>query len=250
MIRIEDLSHSIAGMHILRDITLTLPRGGVTALIGPNGAGKSTLLSLIARLERVQSGRIEIDGCDLSGIRGDELARKRAILTQHFDIAPRLSVQQLVAFGRYPHSRGQPTVDCHTMIDRAIARFDLQDLRHRMIDTLSGGQRQRALIAMIYVQDSPYMLLDEPLNNLDIAASRSLMQHLVELAEQDGRTVLVVLHDVNYAAAYADRIVALAGGRVVLQGAPADVVDATLLREVFGTDATVEQVGGRAVVMV
>ena len=183
-------------------------------------------------------------------MRGDDLARTRAILTQSVDIAPRLTVEQLVGFGRYSHSKGRPTDACRTMIDRAIARFDLQDLRTRMIDTLSGGQRQRALIAMIYAQDSGYLLLDEPLNNLDIAASRSLMRHLVELARDEARTVLIVLHDVNYACAYADRIVAMSGGRVVAQGPPAEIVTATLLSDVFNTDATVEHLAGRPVILV
>ncbi|MGR3804721.1 iron ABC transporter ATP-binding protein [Marinibacterium profundimaris] len=250
MIRVEGLSHAIGGARILRDVSVDLPKGGVTALIGPNGAGKSTLLSLVARLMPLQSGRIEVDGQSVAESPNDEMARRLAVLPQSSEIAPRLTVEQLVGFGRYPHSKGRLTDACRAKIAQAIGRFDLEELRHRMLDTLSGGQRQRALIAMTYAQDTDYLLLDEPLNNLDIAASRSLMRHLREMAEADGKTVVIVLHDVNYASAYADRIVALAGGRVVAEGAPGEIVDATLLREVFNTDARVDLVDGRPVVLV
>ena len=250
MIRVDAISHAIGGAPILSDVTVDLPKGGVTALIGPNGAGKSTLLSLIARLMPLQAGRIEVDGQSVGDTPGDEMARRLAVLPQSSEIAPRLSVEQLVGFGRYPHSKGRLTEACRARIGQAIARFELEPFRHRMLDTLSGGQRQRALIAMTYAQDTDYLLLDEPLNNLDIAASRSLMQHLREMAEADGKTVVIVLHDVNYASAYADRIVALKAGRVVAEGAPGEIVNDGLLREVFGTDARVDMVGGRPVVMV
>ncbi len=250
MIRIENLSHRIGATGILHDITLDVPKGGVTAMIGPNGAGKSTLLSLVARLHPVQTGRITIDGNDVSTTPSDALARQLAILPQSSEIAPRLTVAQLVAFGRYPHSKGRLTAACRETVERSIERFDLQPFRDRMLDTLSGGQRQRALIAMACAQDTDYLLLDEPLNNLDIAASRSLMALLRGMAEVDGKTILIVLHDINYASAYADRIVALSKGKLAAQGAPADVVTPATLADTFGTEVKILQQDGKPVVLV
>jgi iron complex transport system ATP-binding protein len=250
MIRIDHISHRIGTQEILADVSLDLPRGGVTALIGPNGAGKSTLLSLAARLLAVQQGSITIDGLPLAGTPGDVLARRIAILPQASDIAPRLTVAELVGFGRYPHSKGRPTARCLARIEDAIDRFDLAPLRNRMIDTLSGGQRQRAMIAMTYAQDTDYLLLDEPLNNLDITAARHLMLLLRQMAEADGKTILIVLHDINYATAYADRIIALQAGRIMADGTPRDVVSESNLARIFGTDVTVILQGNRPFVVV
>ncbi|MCV6584221.1 MAG: ATP-binding cassette domain-containing protein [Marinibacterium sp.] len=250
MIRIDAVCHGIGGQPILRDVSLEIGKGGIVALVGPNGAGKSTLLSLIARLQPLQTGRITVDGHVIGQVRDDVLARTLAILPQHLDVASRLSVRDLVGFGRYPYHKGRPTPQDLVRVDAALAAFELDDLAARALDTLSGGQRQRAFVAMAYAQDTDYLLLDEPLNNLDIAASRGLMHRLRDLARQDGRTVVIVLHDINYAAAYADRIVALKSGRVVADGAPGAVVTDAFLRTVFDTDATVAHVQGRPMVCV
>lgn len=166
------------------------------------------------------------------------------------ELAPRLTVRELVSFGRYPHHKGQPDPADHTKVSEAIALFDMDALADCPLDTLSGGQRQRAQVAMTYAQDTEYLLLDEPLNNLDIAASRALMQLLRELAHSHGRSILVVLHDLNYAAAYADHIVAMAAGRIVRAGPPVEIVTADMVREVFATDAEVHRVGDRTFVQV
>lgn len=250
MIRITHLSHRIGRAEILHDVTLDIARPGVTALVGPNGAGKSTLLSLVARLIPLQTGSIEVAGLPVGSTPGDVLARRLAVLPQSFDIAPRLTVGQLVAFGRYPHSKGRPTAACRDAVDASIARFELEPLRDRMLDTLSGGQRQRALLAMIHAQDTAYLLLDEPLNNLDIAASRHLMQHLRRMAEEDGKSVLIVIHDINYACAYADTLAVLADGRLAAVGPPAEVVTDALMTEVFRTDARIIHHQGRIQVQV
>ncbi|WP_439957623.1 ATP-binding cassette domain-containing protein [Paracoccus albicereus] len=204
MIRITDLSHNLGTSRVLHGIDLTIPKGQITALIGPNGAGKSTLLSLIARLDTPLSGRIDVDELQVGACPTDVLARRLAILPQTPEIAPRLSVAELVGFGRYPHHKGRPTPEDRARVSDAIALLSLDGLAHRSLDTLSGGQRQRALLAMTVAQDTDYLLLDEPLNNLDIAASRSLMTLLRRLCEDFGRTVVVVLHDINYASRYAD----------------------------------------------
>ncbi|KPD12885.1 ABC transporter ATP-binding protein [Phaeobacter sp. 11ANDIMAR09] len=239
MIRIRNVGHQIAGQSILQGVDLDIPQGGLTALVGPNGAGKSTLLSLVARLQTLQSGQIEINGRDLGQISHGDLAQLLAILPQVLTSTHRISVQDLVGFGRYPYSRGRLGPKDREIIADVLESFELQEIKHRFLDTLSGGQRQRAYTAMAWAQDTEYLLLDEPLNNLDIAASRSLMSRLKTLAAQQGRTIVIVLHDINYAAGYADHIVAMKAGRVETAGPPAEVVSEAFLRAVFDTDARV-----------
>lgn len=242
MIRVEDLSFSHDRTRVLDHISLTIPKQGITALVGANGAGKSTLLSLIARLTPLQSGTIHVGDLDVANCPTDQLARHLSILPQSADIAPRLTVRELAGFGRYPYHKGRPGPEDHARIETALEVFDMMPIADRVIDTLSGGQRQRAHVAMTYAQDTEYMLLDEPLNNLDIAASRSLMKTLRHLAETEGRTIVIVLHDLNFACAYADHVVALSGGKIVAEGPPAQIVTDEFLSSVFATDAKVHHV--------
>ena len=245
MIEIDSVSHAIGTAEILTDVTVTIPKGGVTALIGPNGAGKSTLLSLVARLERVQTGRIRVDGLDVMRTPTDALARHIAIQRQDTAIATRLTIRQLVGFGRYPHHRGRAGPADRTKVEEAIAALHLAPLADRFLDTLSGGQRQRALIAMSVAQETDYLLLDEPLNNLDMAHARRLMELLRALADRSGRTIVVVLHEVNYAAAHADHVVAMKAGRIAAQGNTVDVLTADLIGDLFETPVRVTTHGDR-----
>lgn len=249
MIQLKNVGYSIGQAGILHDVSLRIPQGGVTALIGPNGAGKSTLLGLISRLLPLQRGEITVEDLKIGDCANDVLARKLAILSQAADVTPRLTVRQLVTFGRYPHHRGRPTETDRLAVDETLTDFDLAPLAGRILDTLSGGQRQRALIAMVFAQQTPYLLLDEPLNNLDIAASRDLMQKLQRLCEARGRTIVIVIHDINYAARYAARVVALAKGRVCADGPPGEVITSRNMREIFGTDADVTTIKARPVVL-
>ena len=250
MIEVQNLSHDIHGAPILRDISVSVPKGGVVALVGPNGAGKSTLLSLMARLIPRQQGRITVDELVVGESDDKDLARRLAILPQTVHAASRLTVRDLVGFGRYPYHRGRPTPDDRAMVEDGMRLFDLLPLAERSLDTLSGGQRQRAFVAMTYVQDTDYLLLDEPLNNLDLAASRALMARLRDLADNEDRTVIIVLHDINFATAYADRVLVMKEGRLCADGAPQDVITETLIQSVFETDAPLRTVEGRPVVMV
>ncbi|WP_065333515.1 iron ABC transporter ATP-binding protein [Tritonibacter mobilis] len=250
MIEVQNLSHDIHGAPVLRDISVTVPKGGVVALVGPNGAGKSTLLSLMARLIPRQQGRITVDELVVGESDDKDLARRLAILPQTVHAASRLTVRDLVGFGRYPYHRGRPTSDDRAMVEDGMRLFDLLPLAERSLDTLSGGQRQRAFVAMTYVQDTDYLLLDEPLNNLDLAASRALMARLRDLADNKDRTVIIVLHDINFATAYADRVLVMKEGRLCADGAPQDVITETLIQSVFETDAPLRTVEGRPVVMV
>lgn len=250
MIRVEELSFQHGQTRVLDNISLTIPERGITALVGANGAGKSTLLSLIARLTPLQSGSIRVGNLDVANCPTDQLARHLSILPQSAEIAPRLTVRELVSFGRYPYHKGRPQAEDHARINAALEVFGMMPMADRVIDTLSGGQRQRAHVAMTYAQDADYMLLDEPLNNLDIAASRSLMQTLRHLAQTEGRTIVIVLHDLNYACAYADHMVALSGGKIGAEGAPAKIVTPDFLSSVFATDAQVFHVENTPLIMV
>lgn len=250
MISIRNVTHQLGQQQILNDLSLTIPKGKVTALVGANGAGKSTLLSLIARLMKLQAGQILIDNMSVGDTPNDALARKLSILPQSIQMEPRLTVRELVSFGRYPHAKGRMQQADWDKVDEALKVLDLNDLADRQLDTLSGGQRQRAYVAMTYAQDTDYMLLDEPLNNMDIAASRSLMRVLRDLCEHHGRTIVIVLHDINYASSYADNVVAMADGQIDQEGTPLDVVDSAFLQRIYGTEAKVHILDNRPFVQV
>ncbi len=250
MISIRNVSYQIGSTMILSDISLEIPKGKVTALIGPNGAGKSTLLSLIARLERLQSGTVRVGNLLVGECSNRELAQHLSILPQTLDQAPRLSVRELVSFGRYPYHQGRPQAEDNRAVDHALTVFGLADLAQRPLDALSGGQRQRVQIAMNFAQDTEYMLLDEPLNNLDIAGARSLMALLCDVSERHSKTIVIVLHDINYASRYADHIVAMQNGTIMAEGTPSEIVNADLLRDVFQTNAEIMHVDGVPIVLV
>ncbi|MCI6207405.1 MAG: ATP-binding cassette domain-containing protein [Corynebacterium glucuronolyticum] len=220
-------------------VTLDIPSHGVTALVGPNGAGKSTLLTMIGRLLKMDEGVITVGGMDVSTAKSADLAKVLSILRQENHFITRLTVRQLVGFGRFPYNKGRPTIEDEDIIDRYIRFFELEDLQDRYLDELSGGQRQRAYVAMVLTQETEYVLLDEPLNNLDIAHSVQMMRMLRRAADEFGRTIVVVLHDLNFAAQYADCICAVKNGQVFAQGSVDDVMVDTTLTELFGTPITV-----------
>ena len=219
MIDIQNVSKRYGDSVVVDGVTLALPAGGVTAIIGPNGAGKSTLLSMISRLLPLSEGRVLVEGLDVARADSRELARRLAILRQDNHLPLRLTVRDLVAFGRYPHSGGRLTLQDKEHVDRAIDYLELEPLADRYLDEMSGGQRQRAFVAMVLCQDTRYVLLDEPLNSLDMKHAVAMMGTLRRAADELGKTVVLVLHDINFASCYADRIVALKQGRVACQGA-------------------------------
>ncbi|SMF10520.1 iron complex transport system ATP-binding protein [Xaviernesmea oryzae] len=249
MIRIENVSFRHGPTNILHDISLTIPKGGITALVGPNGAGKSSLLSLISRLQTLQEGSITIDGLPVDTTPNRQLAKVIAILRQDSIVASRLRVHELVGFGRFPHGRGRLTEEDRAIVGQSLQQFDLADLADRFIETLSGGQRQRALVAMAFCQGTDYLLLDEPLNNLDMYYARELMRSLRAIADEKGKTIVIVLHDINQAGAYADRIVAMKDGRLIADGAPAELLNTDILESVFGFRMPVEVVDGKPVAL-
>ncbi|WP_194420487.1 ABC transporter ATP-binding protein [Microbacterium abyssi] len=230
---------------VLDDVTITLGDEGVTALIGPNGAGKSTMFGLIGRLIAPNAGTVSVDDVDVSATRSQELAKILAVLRQDNHIAARLTVHDLVEFGRFPHSRGRLTVADREHIERAIDYLDLGAFRERFLDELSGGQRQRAFIAMVLAQDTKYVLLDEPLNNLDLKHMTEIMKLVRRMADDLGKRVIVVLHDINFAATYADRIVAMRDGRVVADAPSDEIMQPDVLEAVYGTAVDVREIDGQ-----
>ncbi|MGJ3508011.1 iron ABC transporter ATP-binding protein [Enemella sp. A6] len=216
-------------------VDLDLPAGGVTALIGPNGAGKSTLLTMAGRLTEMDGGSIEVAGHDIRRTSSNELAKVMAILRQENHYVTRLTVRQLVGLGRFPYSKGRLTEHDQALIDQAVDFLDLGQLQGRYLDELSGGQRQRAYVAMVLAQDTDYLLLDEPLNNLDMRHGVQIMRLLRDAADELGRTVVVVLHDINFAGRYADRICAMKDSRVVCFGTPEEIIRDEVLTDIFDT---------------
>ncbi len=244
MISIDQVSKSYGSSLVLDDITVDLPAGGVTCLIGPNGAGKSTLLSIIARLLGADAGTVTVGGLDVSRTDTRELARTMAVLRQDNQLTVRLTVRDLVSFGRFPHNGGRPTEADHRAMEKAIEWMDLEALATRRLDQMSGGQRQRAFVAMVLAQDTPYVLLDEPLNNLDMTHATQMMRRLRAAADELGRTVVLVLHDVNYASVWADSILALRHGRVAAHGTPAQIMTTPVLEQIYGQAITVREFDG------
>lgn len=234
---------------VVDDVSLVLPAGGVTSIIGPNGAGKSTLLSMISRLLPMTSGQITIGGLDVAATPGDVLARKLSILRQDNTIVSRLTVRELVTFGRYPYTKGRPNADDQAHIQQALRYLDLEAMADRFLDELSGGQRQRAFVAMVLAQDTEVVLLDEPLNNLDMKHAVTMMRLLRRTADELGKTVVLVLHDINFASCYSDRIVAMKDGKVAYQGTPDEVIQPEIMYELYDLDVSVHCIEGRCVAL-
>ena len=230
---------------VVDGVSFDLPRGKVISFIGPNGAGKSTVMAMISRLLARDNGEIRFEGKDLSQWRSGDLAKKLSILTQHNHIQMKLTVRELVAFGRFPYSGSRLTSADNVMIDKAIAYMGLSEIEDRYLDTLSGGQRQRAHIAMVIAQDTEYILLDEPTNNLDIHHATGMMRTIRRLCDDLGKTVILVLHEINYAAFYSDYICAFKDGKVAKFGTPAEVITKEILSDIYEVDFEVQTVRGK-----
>ncbi|WAJ24157.1 MULTISPECIES: ABC transporter ATP-binding protein [Clostridia] len=220
-------------------LNIQIPKAGLTSLIGPNGAGKSTALLMIGRLLNLDEGQIKVANLNVSQSKSEDLAKILTILRQENHFVTRLTVRQLAGFGRFPYSKGRLTKEDEMIISKYIDFLDLGDLENRYLDELSGGQRQRAYVAMVLCQETEYVLLDEPLNNLDVARSVQMMKHLRHAANEFGRTILTVIHDINFAAQYSDRICAMKNGQIAAFGAVEDIMKPELLTDIFETDINI-----------
>lgn len=242
--KIQHLTKSYSGNPVVDDVSFEIPKGKVISLIGPNGAGKSTVLNMISRLIARDTGQVTLQGKDLSHWKSQDLSKHLAILTQSNHINMKLTVRELVSFGRFPYSGSRITGEDSRMIDKAIDYMELKELENRFIDELSGGQRQRAYIAMVIAQDTEYVLLDEPTNNLDIYHATKMMKIVRNLCDELGKTLILVLHDINYASFYSDYICAFKDGQIVKFGPVKEVMTKEILSQIYQVDFEIMEING------
>jgi iron complex transport system ATP-binding protein len=247
VVEVRNVSKQYGGVRVVDDVSLNIAKGKITSFIGPNGAGKSTLLSMITRLIGKDTGQVLIEGKEIEGWKSKELSKKISVLKQSNHINIRLTVEDLVAFGRFPYSQGRLTPEDRQWVQEAIDYMDLGPYRKRYLDELSGGQRQRAYIAMVIAQNTEYILLDEPLNNLDMKHSVQIMKVLRKMVDELGKTIVIVIHDINFASCYSDYIVALKEGRVVQEGKTEDIIDTEVLQQVYDMHIPVQVIDGRKI---
>lgn len=245
--QLKNVGKSFGNQAILEDIQLNISPSKFTAFIGPNGAGKSTLLSIMSRLLNKDQGFLSIKGKEIEAWNSKELAKELTILKQKINYQSKLTVEELVSFGRFPYSQDRLTKEDFKKVEQALEYLDILDLRNRFIDTLSGGQLQRVFIAMVLTQDTDFILLDEPLNNLDIKQSISMMKILRSLVDDLGKTIIIVIHDINIASQYVDEIVAFKDGKVFYQGTTNQVMRKEILDPLYEMDITLSEINGKKV---
>ncbi len=247
MIEIKNISQAYGDFKVLENVNLTIQENKITALIGANGAGKSTLLGVISRLLLPTEGEIYLDGIALKNIKSRDIAKQIAILKQSNQLHIRITIRDLVSFGRFPHSQGRLKEYDQQKIEEALKYMNIKEIEHRYLDELSGGQRQRAYIAMILAQDTKYIFLDEPLNNLDMRYAVEMMTILQKMVKELHKTIVVVMHDINFAASFADHIIAMKDGKIIEEGSIDYMMDKTILDHIFDHDFCIAGVNGRKV---
>ncbi|WP_142827334.1 iron ABC transporter ATP-binding protein [Planococcus soli] len=241
MIQVRELTKLYGKKQVVENVSVDIRRGQITSFIGPNGAGKSTLLSMVSRLLDADTGEVLIDSTNTKKLKSNDFSKRVSILKQSNYMNVRLTIRELVSFGRFPYSKGRLNDEDEKMVDQSIDYMDLKEMENSYLDELSGGQRQRAFIAMVIAQDTDYILLDEPLNNLDMKHSVQIMKILRRLVDDLGKTVVIVLHDINFASVYSDRIVALKNGRVVKDGTTEEIIQSAALKEIYDMDIPIQQ---------
>lgn len=247
MIEIKNIFKKYKDRNVVDNVSFNIEKGKITSFIGPNGAGKSTVLSIVTRLISSDGGDVVIEGKKLNNYDNKELAKKIAILKQSNNISLRLTIRELVGFGRFPHSEGNLTKEDEKYIDEAIDYMKLDEIQDKYLDELSGGQRQRAYIAMVIAQNTEYILLDEPLNNLDMTHSVQMMKILRKLCDDLGKTIVLVMHDINFASCYSDNIVALKNGRIEKVGKTEDVVQKEVLEDIYEMNFDIKNINGNRI---
>ncbi|MFE9945672.1 ABC transporter ATP-binding protein [Bacillus velezensis] len=247
MVEVKNVSKQYGGKTVLEKTSLSIQKGRLTSFIGPNGAGKSTLLSIMSRLIKTDSGEITVDGQEIGACKSNDLAKKISILKQTNQINIRLTIKDLVSFGRFPYSQGKLTDEDWVHINQALSYMKLDDLKDKYLDQLSGGQCQRAFIAMIIAQDTDYIFLDEPLNNLDMKHSVEMMKLLKRLVEDFGKTVVVVIHDINFASVYSDHIVALKNGRIFKEGPAEEIIATSVLEDIYDMTIPIQEIDSQRI---
>lgn len=237
----EGLSIGYVDRLIVEDLNLSIPQGKITALVGANGSGKSTILKTMARIMKPRNGTVFLDGKSIHSQSTKDIAKELAILPQNPVAPDGLTVFELISYGRFPHQKGfgSLTKEDKKYIEWALQVTGMIDFYDRPVDQLSGGQRQRAWIAMALAQGTDMLFLDEPTTYLDMAHQLEVLKLLEHLNEEEKRTIVMVVHDLNHATRFAQHMVAIKTGRVVCEGSPAEVMTSEVLREVFGIEADI-----------
>lgn len=241
---IEGIDKSYGKTSILKDVSLEIPKNRLVAFIGSNGAGKSTLLSIMSRTLDKDKGHVLLEQKEILDWNQSLLAKKLSILKQSNHNQAKITVRELIEFGRFPHSRGKLTKEDYQKVNEAITYMNLDTYTERFLDELSGGQRQMAYIAMIIAQDSEYIFLDEPLNNLDMKHSQEMMYILSDLVKNHGKSIVVVIHDINFVANYANYIIAMKDGVVRRVGPIEELLNSEVLKEIYDIDIAVHDFNG------
>ncbi|MDR0138753.1 ABC transporter ATP-binding protein [Metabacillus idriensis] len=247
MVEVSKVSKRYGNKNVVEDVSVRVEKGKITSFIGPNGAGKSTLLSMVSRLIKKDTGQVFIDGTDIGEWKSNDLAKKISILKQSNHLNIRLTIRDLVSFGRFPYSQGKLTNEDVKHVDEAIQYMELHDMEDKYLDQLSGGQQQRAFIAMVIAQNTEYVLLDEPLNNLDMKHSVQIMKVLRRLVDELQKTVVIVIHDINFASCYSDFIVALKDGKIVKEGPVEEIITSPVLKEIYEMDIDIQTINGNRI---
>lgn len=242
MITVKGITKKYGKKDILKGVDFEFPNGKMVAFIGSNGAGKSTLLSIITRTIQKNSGDILVDNKNLDDWKNYDIAKKLSILSQSNHSNVRVTVKELVSFGRFPHSKGNLKGEDHKKIEEAINYVGIGDFSEKYIDELSGGQRQMAYIAMVIAQDTEYIFLDEPLNNLDMKHSVQIMNILKKLVAEEKKTIMIVIHDINFVSCYADYIVAMKDGKIIKGGKTEDMMNSQVLKEIYNMNIEVKEI--------
>ncbi|MDT2813414.1 ATP-binding cassette domain-containing protein [Vagococcus carniphilus] len=245
MMQIDQVTKKYGTKEVIHEVDYQITPHKLTAFIGPNGAGKSTLLSIMSRLIDKDQGGIYLEKEEIKTWNQQQLAQKLSILKQANGTQLKLTVRELVAFGRFPHSKGKLTALDKEKIEEALSYLGLLDLAEESINTLSGGQLQRAYIAMVLAQDTEYIFLDEPLNNLDMNHAVQLMKTIRRLVDEKKKTVIIVLHDINFAASYADEIVAMKEGKIFKTGTTEEVITKEVLDDLYDMSVRVCEMEGK-----
>ena len=249
----EALTLAYGDRVVIEGLDIEIPPGKITAIVGANGCGKSTLLRALARLVAPRSGQVLLDGQSLRGRPTKEIARTLGLLPQSPTAPEGIAVADLVGRGRHPHQKllARWSERDYAVVAQALADTGIADLADRAVDELSGGQRQRVWIAMALAQETDVLLLDEPTTFLDVAHQIEVLDLLTDLNRDRGTTIVMVLHDINLAARYADHVFAVRSGRIVASGAPSEVITDTLIRDVFDLDSVVvpDPVSGAPIVL-
>lgn len=240
-IRTENLSISYGNTEIVKELNLNIPKGKITTIIGANGCGKSTVLKTIGRILQPKSGVIYINGKDIQGQSSKEVAKAMAVLPQTPQAPKGLTVDELVAYGRFPHQSGFGKLqkEDREAIDWALEVTGIKEYKNRPIDALSGGQRQRVWIAMALAQETEILLLDEPTTYLDLAHQLEILKLLENLNKKQKRTIVMVIHELNNAARFADYMVGVKAGKIVCHGSAEEVMTKENLKEIFNIDAEI-----------